>query len=202
MASQVKLPEISEDIESYFRWLNAKSGLENWELAKVLYETDFRWMVDDDKNRAEDGLKWRDRYAMEVGIDPLNVSEAVLRDRIRKSIHGKTSCYEVILSLSENLDSMVNEDEESMTPMFFGILIGNLGLLKENSVEKWQKILEKWLDRCDTFTIFPVTLLENCDRKVSQTASLWMLMNHWLEANSDENGHFVTEKCHNVTLLK
>ena len=208
MANQVKLPEMTEEVESYFRWLNKKSGLEEWNLGQILYETDFRWNVDDDKNRAEDGLKWRDRYAEDVG----GKLGKVQQNYIRRSIHGKASCYEVILSLADEINAMVNEEEESRTPEFFKILIGNLGLVGYDDEDfdyrgdavkaKVEQILAKWMDCeadfCDSFTLFPVTVLKKCDKKVSQ----WMQMNRWLEENSDENGAFVTEKCHSVTVSK
>ena len=212
MAEQIRLPEMAE-VQGYLAWLNGKSKCLP-EIGEILYATDFRWIeaVPDDKNRAEDGLKWRDRYANEVGKE----LGSMQTDRIRKSIHGKTSCYEVILSLAEEINEMVNEEEEPKTAEFFAILLGNLGLndfdeedfdyREENTKATIREILRKWMDReyekCDKNCIFPVTLLEKCDKKVSQTTSLWMQMNRWLEEHSDENGHFVTQKCHSVTVLK
>ena len=197
MANQISLPEAAK-VTSYLAWLKEKSGISGGEkdaLAAILLEKDYAWTIEDDKNRAEDGLKWRERYADEVG-SPLGKTQ---QDRIKKTIHGKTSCFEVILSLSEELDAMVNEDEESMTPLFFEILLENLGIFEEKNEEKIRENLEKWLENCDSFTIFPLSKVSQCDKKVSQTGSLWMLMNRWLEENSDENGHFVTKKCHSVT---
>ena len=210
MANQIRLPEAAE-VKSYFCWLNEQSGCET-EIGKILHETDFRWTVEDDKNRAEDGIKWRDRYAEDVGSELNDVQ----RDRIRKSIHGKTSCYEVILSLADEINAMVNEEEESRTKEFFGILLENLGLNGYDDEEFYYRgeaarteagrILQKWLDReyenCDKNCIFPLKKVSQCDRKVSQNDSLWMQMNRWIEANSDENGQFVTENCHTVTVLK
>ena len=214
MANQISLPEVAK-VKSYLAWLKEKSGISGGEkdaLARILLETDFRWTVEDDKNRAEDGLKWRERYADEVG-EPFGKLQ---QDRIRKTIHGKTSCFEVILSLSEELDAMVNEDEESMTPLFFGILLKNLGVFDENFCEsegakdekneqkfdkKAREILKKWLDGDDEFRLFPIfksvtKVSQKCNNVTEkcENLSLWMQMNLWLEANSDENGHFCDRK--------
>lgn len=210
MANQVKLPEVAE-IQGYLNWLNGQTKCSP-EVGRILFETEFRWSIEDDKNRAEDGLKWRDRYAEDIGSGLSDVQ----RDRIRKTIHGKTSCYEVILSLAEDINAMVNEEEESRTAEFFGILLKNLGLdgydeedldyRGESARNEIEKILKKWMDReyenCDKNCIFPLTKVSHCDKKVSQTTPLWMQMNKWVEAHSDENGCFVTENCHSVTVLK
>lgn len=207
MAQQLRLPE-TENVKSYLHWLNETSGCES-EIGRILYATDFTWVVEDDKNRAEAGLKWRDRYADDIGSELSDVQ----RDRIRKSIHGKASCYEVILSLAYEIDAMVNEDTEPRTKEFFRILLGNLGLNvydnedfdyhEEATKASVSSILEKWMARNDDkYQLFPCDSFEICDKKVSQTASLWLLMNRWVEEHSDENGYFVTEKCHSVTVLK
>ena len=198
MANQIRLEEMV-DVLPYFRWLNQETGCDPV-IGRILYDTDFRWPeeIPDDKNRAEDGLRWRDRYAETVG-DGLDERQ---RDRIRKSIHGKACCYEVILSLAEDINEMVNEETESKTAEFFGILLGNLGLKTGVSAEKTAEILAKWLDREDEITLFPVTVSVTVLKSVTEKVSQWMQMNRWLEVHSDENGHFVTEKCNSVTVLK
>ena len=199
MAQQIPLPETAE-VKSYLSWLVEQSGCDK-ETATILQHTDFRWTIEDDKNRAEAGLKLRERYADSVGSELSDVQ----RDRIRKSIHGKTSCMEVILNLAEEIDAMVNEDEEPKVKDFFGLLLKNLGIDGDDNTNI-APILTRWLDRDyeedEKYCLFPVTEIFRCDKKVSQTMSLWMQMNRWVEANSDENGCFVTEKRHSVTVSK
>ena len=60
--------------ESYFNWLCAKVlSVEvpiYFELMRILYRTEFVWVLERDQNRAEDGLELREDFLRETGLDP------------------------------------------------------------------------------------------------------------------------------------
>lgn len=65
-----------EPIEGeYFNWLRAKVTEPNTplplyvDLLKILYETEFVWILIGDKNRVEDGLELRIHFLRETGLD-------------------------------------------------------------------------------------------------------------------------------------
>lgn len=68
----------NEDDESYLVWLYAQIGsvrLRNkatsfWDLARVMFTTEFTWFVPNDDNRAEDGRDLRLEFMDETGYEP------------------------------------------------------------------------------------------------------------------------------------
>lgn len=156
MAKQIHNIELIDDFfrdeKSYFRWLCSKSGLEGG-LALLFFATDFRWKVPDDENRAKEALELRDFYAREVGEG----QEKAVLDRIKKSIIGPASCFEVFLSLAMALNDMLNMENESKTSYFFHKMMENSGFstfddedldMSPKSVELfWRGSLDKILDR-------------------------------------------------------
>lgn len=153
MAAQIEVDEMKGCL-SYFDWMmkgilgndtgesSEKSKGESCcgncadgsivDICRVMFETDFicclgtEDTIKNDEIRAKDAMELRRRYAAAVGSDADKTERDI--DRIWKSVHGKCSVLELILSICYRLDAMVNEDEPgTMIGMFFRILIGNLG---------------------------------------------------------------------------
>ncbi len=201
MAVQLKIEEI-KDCTTYFDWITeftmepdiCAGGTPYDELLRYLFVKDFS-VVDgmaDDEIRATDAMELRRRYADEIGSE-LGKSERDI-DRIWKSIHGKCSMLELLLQLAIRLDTMVNEDtSESMVPMFFAILLENLGLKETDSLEIWDERTDRFLQRKygadgSGGGLFPLSDAGDRDlRKVS----IWYQMNYWLNEHLDEEEHFI-----------
>ena len=189
MAKQIDSPLVEGTIfkKSYYRWLCEKSELEG-PLAPFLFETDFKWTDPDDANRAADGIGLREQYADEVGAD----LDPNMKDKLQKSIHGKCCLFELLLSLANHIDAMVNEGEESMAPDFFHIMLENLKLTdfdEEDYDHDPEKCVSVWsnsfLGGCNAATLFPT--------KDNKPGTIWQKMNDWVDENTDEDGYFILE---------
>lgn len=202
MAVQLNTEEL-QGCKSYLGWLIGKIRKEDTseELCRVLFETDFVYEMDEDEIRARDALDLRTYYAEEEGRGEGKSKRDT--DRIWKSIHGKCSVLELLVSLCRHLDLMLNEgDEGEMMPKFFGIFIRNLGLdgiddedfdHREKSTKAfWKEKIGRFIDRKYDFNggnggLFPLKETEKDQRKVS----IWYQMNAWLEEHLDEEEQFV-----------
>ena len=175
------------------------------EVCRVMFETDFIWdeKIKEDEIRATDAMQLRRKYAEDVGRKANKSLHDI--DRIWKSIHGKCSTLEVILSMCGRLDEMVNEDEPgTMVGMFFRILARNLGFdfcaEKELSKEDISAIVCRFLKReynedGSGGGLFPIQewSLEKGSKDQRQV-SIWYQMNAWLAEHLDDEEHFVEEK--------
>ena len=178
------------------------------DVAWVMFGTDFICCegIKEDEIRTTDAMELRRRYADEVG-------EAYGRnehdtDRIWKSVHGKCSVLELILSLCFRLDEMVNEDEPgTMIPAFFDLLTGNLGFVfserggygaaYEDDVKGWKRKIDRMMKReyqedGSDGGLFPLKKwsTERGD-KDQRKVPIWYQMNSWLSENLDEDEHFI-----------
>ena len=191
--------------------ISARQGNAIEAVARVMFEVDFicpaegisdgrgtAETIKDDEIRATDAMELRRRYADEVGISAGKSERDT--DRIWKSIHGKCSVLELILSLCFRLDEMLNEDEpEQMVGEFFGIFLRNLGL--ENAVQTKEDRLEV-LSKISRFMerkykadgsgggLFPLREWSVETGKDQRKVSIWYQMNTWLNEHLDEEEHF------------
>jgi len=185
------LVEGSIQKKSYYKWLCERSGLEG-PLARFLFETDYVWSIEDDENRAKDGIRLREVYSEEVGSDLSDV----LKDKLKKSIHGKCSVFELLVSLAEHIDAMVNVDEEPMTPIFVGLMLENLGLDtfdEEDFDNDPEKITKIWKGKVSEKVLHEKILKIKSVTKCGKPQSLWMKLNDWVDENTDEEGYFMME---------
>ncbi len=114
-------PTASHD-EAYFRWLYSYIGstrLRNpdrtyWQLAEQLHNTEFRWTIANDDNRAEDGRELRERFIYERNIR--STSLGWLRE--------ECSVLEMVVALAERAAF----DADGETHEWVGALLENLGL--------------------------------------------------------------------------
>lgn len=202
MAVQLNTEEL-EGCKSYFGWLfyKIRKNDTSEELCRVLFETDYIYEMDEDEIRASDATDLRHMYADEEGQDEDKSKRDT--DRIWKSIHGKCSVLELLVSLCRHLDLMLNEEEEgAMMPKFFGIMIRNLGLdgiddedfdhRPEGTKRYWEDKINRFLNRSyhsdgSGGGLFPLREAKKDQRNVS----VWYQMNAWLEEHLDEEEQFV-----------
>lgn len=165
-------------------WLCGLANIEQrnntyWELAKVLYFTDFKWFVPNDDNRAFEGKNLRERFCDEVGIE-----------YIVDNFPEEVSMLELIIALAYRWENII--DDKSMDEWFWKML-ENAGLDKytdeflyavgDVGFEEIDQILEKIINR--TYRrdgrggLFPLQRAKKDQRKVE----LWYQMNTYLVEN-------------------
>ena len=225
MAVQLDCEE-SRGCPSYFNWLAgkviwAKNSEGDYEAADVLTESNsavaaqgfgpyirllgYLYSVDfvgcdeiaEDTIRATDAMELRRRFGEEVGAERHKSERDI--DRIWKSIHGKCSVLEFLVQLCIRMDAMVNEDgePESMVPLFFCIMIGNMGLNVEETETEWQDSVGRFLGRKYAEDgsgggLFPIENWVKGVSKDQREVPVWYQMNTWMREHLDEEEHFRT----------
>jgi len=114
--------------EKYFDWLCDIIDTDDYCIAdylyllEELYYTKFFWILNRDRNRAEEGLNMRYKYAYEHDI------EYDTMDRIFNDI--PCSVLEMLVALSWDIENriMFDSDKGDQTGYWFWIMISNLGL--------------------------------------------------------------------------
>lgn len=173
-------------------------------ICRAMFETDFicclgtEDTIKNDEIRAKDAMELRRRYAAVVGSEA-DKSERDI-DRIWKSVHGKCSVLELILSICYRLDTMVNEDEPgAMVGMFFMILIRNMGFDlsgKKDNREHISAVIDRFLKRNYEADgsgggLFPLKKWSaEGGSKDQRTVSIWYQMGTWLNEHLDDEAHF------------
>lgn len=218
MVRQIPSSDVSQEAlqhnTSYYTWLCMQSGLEGGPLARLFYETDFRWLdsVPDDENRAKNAKDLREQYAIYLlagdhMTDVISEEQWHDIDRLKKSIIGNACVFEVLVHLARELDNLLNMDSESKVQEYFGRLMMNVGFdfyddedydhNPKGVEEYWKKLLDRVLDR--TYLpdgeggLFPLDLHSEEDIKGmldQRTRPLWDQMNDWadqeMEANAED----------------
>lgn len=166
MVRQIPSTDVGEEAlrhhDSYYSWLCKCSGIDG-PLAQLFFETDFRWsdITPDDANRAKKAKEeLRERYAQHLllGEDGLFTEEIRHKiDRVVKSILGPTCVFEVLVSVSMELDELLNLEDKPEPDKYFARLMGNVGFdfyddedydhNPEKVMKYWKKLMDKWLDR-------------------------------------------------------
>lgn len=139
----------SEVKSDYFQWLCGIVHADDpdcsfYSLMRALFEHTFRWSVDNDGNRAEDGECLRDDFADQSPY--LDYS----------SIGGPCNVLEMMVALAGriNQDIMWSPNNDR-TVVWFWEMISNLGL-DEYDDDHWEEprsrmmvdfVLDRWLDR-------------------------------------------------------
>lgn len=139
----------SEVRSDYFQWLCGLVHADDpdcsfYSLMRALFDHEFRWFVDNDGNRAEDGELLRDDF----------IDQNLYIDY--SSIGGPCRVLEMLIALAGRIDEDIMwtpDDDRSI--VWFWEMISNLGL-DEYDDEHWTEpnsratvdlILDRWLDR-------------------------------------------------------
>lgn len=116
--------------ELYFKWLynqvaDPEQDLTFWNLLRVLFTTEFVWIVPNDENRIADGKALRESFIDTQGIR--------LRRSERNWIELGCSMLELMVGLADRLEF---ETDKGTTHYWFWELMENLGLgMYDDAVE-------------------------------------------------------------------
>lgn len=136
-------------VNSYFNWLydivcenRFSEEVSYKKLLTQLHNTEFRYTLLMDDNRAEDGLGLRDRFADEYDIP-----------NIEDYLDGPCSVLEMMIALAVRCEESTMDDPKygDRTGQWFWLMIGNLGLgpMKDARYDRAhvRSVLKRFLDR-------------------------------------------------------
>lgn len=138
----------SEVREEYFQWLCGLVQADDpdhsyWGLMDILFNTEFIWSVDNDDNRAGDGLELR------VEFEDLTGEEACKDE--------PCSVLEMLIGLADRMDFALSNpgDRQSSLVVWFWEMLENLGLASFEDEDFFGRrapnrihfILDRWLNR-------------------------------------------------------
>ena len=112
----------------YFSWLynivagrRFAKGISYTKVLFQLHDTEFRWTIPKDKNRAGDGIELRRRYSMEMGFDP---------DYFDDYLDGPCSIFEMMVALAIRCEETIMDDPSKgdRTSHWFWEMLTSLGL--------------------------------------------------------------------------
>lgn len=172
----------------YFQWLCGLVGIDEpdhsyWTLAQILHRRVFRWYVDNDGNRYEDGIKMR-----EIFEDASNFTDYSCLD-------GDCSVLEMLIALAIRIADMLGTDDPGDIQWWFWKMLENLWGLDMDELEDGElliggytdylfcKKMDIWLDRKfqrdGSGGIFPLKKAKKDQRKVE----IWYQMQSYLMEN-------------------
>lgn len=163
-----------EPIENlYFNWLCAKvksAKDRNYDdLLRILYSTEFLWVIRGDENREADGLELREDFMIESEVEyepdwydsPCSVLEMLVALAKRASYQtgmSKRDWFQIFLAnlqLDEFRRVISNNDREEVDSIISALIFrtynnrGEGGLFPLRSPERDQRKLELWYQCCD-----------------------------------------------------
>ena len=172
-------------VNSYFNWLyetvcenRFSEEVSYKKLLTQLHNTEFRYILLMDDNRAEDGLCLRDRFADKCDIPDID-----------RYLHGPCSVLEMMVALAIRCEESTMDDPKygDRTGQWFWLMVGNLGLgaMKDVRYDKAhvRKVLEKFLNREYEYdgrgSLFHI---RNCDtdlRNIEIWNQMWWYMSEF-----------------------
>ena len=171
--------------DDYFEWLldlmckdKYADDISYRKLFVYLHQTEFRWIIPKDKNRADDGIALRYRFSITQEY-PEDVSEY---------IEGPCSVLEMMVALAIRCEETIMDDPRygDRTKQWFWGMITSLGLnaMEDRRFDKKHvhDIIERFLDRDyqpngkgGLFTI------KNCNRDL-RDVEIWYQLNWYLNS--------------------
>lgn len=117
-----------EIINEYFEWMYRQAcdidgDVTYIKLFEHLHNTEFRWTIPMDGNRAQNGIELRWRFIYEYGYRDI-------RDEIEEYLDGPCSVLEMLMALAFKCedDYMDDPDAGNRTGQWIWIMLENLGL--------------------------------------------------------------------------
>lgn len=111
--------------EEYFHWLynQIKPRRTYYKLCGFLHTRAFRWSVNNDDNRYQDGLDLRDRFLQQTGMDE-NHTE------VKYFLKGDCTIFEFLVALSHRINELMYDlnSTEDKSGKWFLEMLTNLGL--------------------------------------------------------------------------
>lgn len=162
--------------EAYFEWLcnqiDYYEGDMYDDVIYLLHDTDYRYYIANDDNRAADGIELRRNFMYEEGwyTEPLG--------------GGECTCLEFFIALAKRIeDDIMWDGEHDRTSEWFWMMLRNLGLLENHFYDILEERLDNFLDRnysSDGFGgIFPV---KGCTFDQTE-AEIWSQMQYYMMKN-------------------
>lgn len=139
--------------DDYFEWMyrlvcenRYPEQFSHRKLLTRLHDTDYRYSICNDKNRASDGINLRYRYAIACGYE----SEPY---HIEDHLYGECSVLEMMIALAMRCEENIMDDPiiGDRTAQWFWNMIANLGLgaMDDNRFDRQyvDDVIERFLDR-------------------------------------------------------
>lgn len=133
----------------YFEWLcgliderRYPDGVSFRKLLVYLHDTEFRYSIPKDQNRAEDGISLRYRFSLEMGFDD-----------VPTSLDGPCSVLEMMIAVAIHCEEHMMDDPKfgDRTGQWFWGMVSNLGLGSMHNSrfdrERVRDVVERFLDR-------------------------------------------------------
>lgn len=164
---------------SYFDWLAELIYADDYtrncyqKVLSLLFSTPFYWSVDNDGNRAKDGLNLRDEYQKATGFNSHR--------------YGVCSVLEMMVALACRCedDIMHDPDEGDRTYIWFWEMMDNLGLTDQDDYQFDEETSREIIDRFLNRKYGPngeggPFYIENC-RQDLRKVELWYQLNFYIE---------------------
>lgn len=139
----------SQLVESYFEWLldfvcqEDYENANNIDICRELFETEFRWLIDRDENRAAWGVELRYRFCVENDIYAQNHDYLGL---------GSCSVLEMMVALAIKMDDILYDDNYGCRIYrWFWMFLENLGVKNGRKCPDLSHKLDIFMDREYTF---------------------------------------------------
>lgn len=135
--------------ELYFKWLydivcesRHVDGISYTKLLRQLHDTEFKYLIRRDENRAECGIDMRYRFAITNGFE--DVADQVLED-----LDGPCSVFEMMVALALSCEENIMDDTKygNRTGQWFWSMIVSLGLGRFTDARYDRHLVDISLDR-------------------------------------------------------
>lgn len=172
--------------ERYFKWMyqlvygtrRDVRGLSYEQLFNLLYNIEFRYIIDMDSNRYSDGIDLRTRFAYEAGING-SLVELYLNKR-------PCSVLEMMIALAIRCEEhiMDNPDIGNRTGYWVQLMINNLGLRNSHDCnfdeDYVDSVISRFLDRqYESNGAGSLFVVENAPRDFKRL-EIWYQMSRYL----------------------
>ena len=171
-----------EIINSYFNWIydlvcgeRFSSNISYRKLLMHLHNTEFVYLIPRDKNRAEDGISLRYRYARCREHD-----ESI--DFIMESLSGPCSVLEMMVALAIRCEETIMDDPKrgDRTGQWFWGMVTNLGLGSMNDINYNKFFVENVISRFLNRKYDPdgkggLFTVRNCDQDLRKVEIFYQL---------------------------
>lgn len=167
--------DLWSDYKDWLLWRVHFSRPKYGNLMNFLHNTDFRWSVPHDENRAADGTMYRDEFFESCSVN-------------KGDFNRPCSVLEMLVGLSIRIDNeYIGDPAEEKPDIIFWEMIENLELDRYNNShwdsESVDEIITGWLDREFSSdgegSIFPIKDPFRDQRDIE----IWSQMNDYIEEN-------------------
>lgn len=171
---------------NYFEWLfylvcdgMFAKDISYRKLLMHLHNTEFKWLIPNDKNRAQDGIDLRYRFALTIKDSKTNV--------ITNALRGTCSVLEMMVALAIRCEEGIMDDPRygDRTKQWFWKMVNNLELGAMSDERYDKKIVDDSLDRFLHREYEPngkggLFYIKNCQRDLTDV-EIWVQLLWYLD---------------------